>query len=133
MMKDIVNRNDKGQLHGIQIGYYYDNPGQIMYKHNYINGHKHGEQLRYYETGQIMYKYNYINGYQHGEKIGYYSNGEIMYKQNYINDQYHGEQIGYYKNGQIDYIDYCINGDQVSKEEYLAYERRSKLTIIKDL
>jgi antitoxin component YwqK of YwqJK toxin-antitoxin module len=103
---EVVNKNDKGQLHGIQIGYY--ESGKIGYKHNYINGHKHGEQLWYYETGQIMYKHNYINGIKHGEQIGYYSNGRISYE-------------------------HYINGEYVSQEEWIAYERMSKLTIIKDL
>jgi antitoxin component YwqK of YwqJK toxin-antitoxin module len=59
-MKDIVNKNDKGQLHGIQIGYWSN--GQIWYKTNYINGNKHGERIGYYNDGKIMYKHNYING-----------------------------------------------------------------------
>jgi antitoxin component YwqK of YwqJK toxin-antitoxin module len=61
-MENIVNKNDKNQLHGIQIGYYNNNPGQIAYKKNYINGEYHGEQLWYYSNGKIMYKYYYING-----------------------------------------------------------------------
>jgi antitoxin component YwqK of YwqJK toxin-antitoxin module len=86
MKKDIINKNEKNQLHGIQIGYYND---QIHYKHNYINGKQHGEQILYYENDQIRYKH-------------------------------------YYKK-------YYINGSEVSQEEYLAYDRRSKLDIIKDL
>jgi antitoxin component YwqK of YwqJK toxin-antitoxin module len=77
MKKDIVNTNDKGQLHGIQIGYH--------------------------SNGKIAYKENYINGNKHGDHIGYYSNGKIIHKKIYI------------------------NGEQVSQEEWLAYERRSKL------
>jgi antitoxin component YwqK of YwqJK toxin-antitoxin module len=108
MKKDnIVNKNDKGQLHGIQIAYF-------------SNGH-------------IRYKKNYINGLQHGIQISYYSNGQIGSKQNYINGEYHGEQIGYYDNGQICYNDYFINDKNVSLEEYLAYERKLKIRIISNL
>jgi antitoxin component YwqK of YwqJK toxin-antitoxin module len=60
MKKDIVNENDKGQLHGEQIGYY-DN-GHIMYKHNYNNGNKHGELIGYWGNGKIFYKEYYIKG-----------------------------------------------------------------------
>jgi antitoxin component YwqK of YwqJK toxin-antitoxin module len=80
-----------------------------------------------------LYKHNYNNGNQHGEQIGYQVNGQTMYKWNYINDLQHGIQIGYHGNGQIRYKDNYINGDLVSPEEYLAYERISKLDIIKDL
>jgi antitoxin component YwqK of YwqJK toxin-antitoxin module len=107
MKKNVVNKNEKNQLHGIQIGY--DYTGKIWFKENYINGKKHGIQIGYYMDGQIEYKHNYINGKEHGEQIVYHDNGDIMYKYNYI------------------------NGRGVSKEEYLNYERRSKLTIIKDL
>jgi antitoxin component YwqK of YwqJK toxin-antitoxin module len=106
-MKDIINRNDKGQLHGIRI--------------------------EYHDTGEIWYKKNYINGNQHGEQIGYWSNGQIRYKNNYINGKYHGEHIGYHGTGKIWYKDYYINDKLVSQEEWIAYERMSKLTIIKDL
>jgi antitoxin component YwqK of YwqJK toxin-antitoxin module len=60
MKKNIVNKNNKGQLHGIQIGYY--DTGKIGYKDNYINGKKHGEQVCYHDNGQVMCKENYING-----------------------------------------------------------------------
>jgi antitoxin component YwqK of YwqJK toxin-antitoxin module len=83
MKKDIINKNDNGHKHGIQIGYHYN--GNIWYKDNYINGKEHGEHIRYYNDGQIHYKENYING------------------------------------------------DQVDQEEWIAYDRRSKLDIIKDL
>jgi antitoxin component YwqK of YwqJK toxin-antitoxin module len=82
MMEDIVNRNDKGQLHGIQIGYY--------------------------ENSQISCEKNYINGNRYGEQIGYYENGQKIYN------------------------NYFINGESVSQEEWVLYERRSKLTIIND-
>jgi antitoxin component YwqK of YwqJK toxin-antitoxin module len=107
MKKDIENKNDKGQLHGIQIRYH--DTGEIKYKHNYINGHLHGEQVRYYDNGQILYKHNYING------------------------KYHGEQIEYWYNGQIDYKNNYINGKLVSPEEYLAYERKLKMDMISNL
>jgi antitoxin component YwqK of YwqJK toxin-antitoxin module len=73
MEKDIVNRNGKGEYHGVQIRYYDDNPGQIGYKHNYINGHQHGEQIGYYSNGQLWYKVYYINGDEvsHSEWIDY--------------------------------------------------------------
>jgi antitoxin component YwqK of YwqJK toxin-antitoxin module len=106
-MKDIINRNDKGQLHGILI--------------------------EYWENGQIRYKHNYNNGKYHGIQIKYYSNGQIRYKKNYINGKYHGEQIGNHGTGKIWYKDYYINDKLVSQEEWIAYERMSKLTIIKDL
>jgi antitoxin component YwqK of YwqJK toxin-antitoxin module len=109
MKSDIVNRNENNQLHGIQIEYYDNDNGQIRYKKNYINGKQHGEQVCYHDNGQIMYKENYINGKYHGKQIGYYNYGQIMYKNDYI------------------------NGKLVSQEEWVAYERRSKLTIIKDL
>jgi antitoxin component YwqK of YwqJK toxin-antitoxin module len=130
MKKDIVNKNENKQLHGIQIGYYTND--QIEYKLNYINGDQHGIQIGYYDNGKIMYKKNYNNGNRHGEQIGYHYTGKIWYKHNYINGNQHGEQIGY-NQGHINYKDYYINDELVSKEEYLAYERRSKLTIIKDL
>jgi hypothetical protein len=76
MDKDIINKNDKNQLHGIQIGYYDDNPDNPD------------------NPGQIMYEDNYINGYRHGIQIGYHVNGQISYKEYYINGQYHGERIG---------------------------------------
>jgi antitoxin component YwqK of YwqJK toxin-antitoxin module len=85
MTKDIVNENERGEYHGIQIGY-------------------HG-------NGQIAYKDYYINGNRHGIQIGYYADNP----------------------GQLWYKIYYINGVLVSPEEYLAYERRSKLDIIKDL
>jgi antitoxin component YwqK of YwqJK toxin-antitoxin module len=70
-MKNIVNRNDKGQLHGIQIIYH--NNGQIRHRWNYHNGKEHGEHIGYYETGQICYKENYVNGkiVSKGEWIAY--------------------------------------------------------------
>jgi antitoxin component YwqK of YwqJK toxin-antitoxin module len=107
MKKDIVNRNDNWELHGIQIGYY-DN-GNIKSKKNFVNGLQHGEQLMYYSNGDISFKYKYINGKKHGIQIGYHGNGQIRYKDNYI------------------------NGNAASPEEFLAYERKVKLTIIKDL
>jgi antitoxin component YwqK of YwqJK toxin-antitoxin module len=75
------------------------------------------------------------NGNKHGIQIGYHSNGEPDYKRYYINGKKHGEQIEYHSNGNghIEFKYYCINGKYVSREEYLAYMRRSKLTIIKDL
>jgi antitoxin component YwqK of YwqJK toxin-antitoxin module len=73
------------------------------------------------------------NEKNHGEQIGYWGNDQIKYKKNYINGHHHGEQVWYYSNGQIMYKDYYINGKLVSKEEWIAYERISKLTIIKDL
>jgi antitoxin component YwqK of YwqJK toxin-antitoxin module len=71
MKKDIVNKNENNQLHGIQIEYYYN--GKIMRKWNYINGNPHGEHIVYYRNGQIMYKHNYINGEKvsKGEWIDY--------------------------------------------------------------
>jgi antitoxin component YwqK of YwqJK toxin-antitoxin module len=134
MKKDIINRNDNGQLHGIQIAYF-SNDGHIRYKWNYINGHKHGIQISYYSNGQIGSKQNYINGHKHGEQIGYYPNGQLSYKDNYINGEYHGEQIGYYDNnpGQKIYNNYFINGKNVSPEEYLAYERKLKIRMISNL
>jgi antitoxin component YwqK of YwqJK toxin-antitoxin module len=107
MKKDIVNRNDKNQLHGIQIGYY-DN-GQIRCKSNYINGEYHGELIVYYSNGQVLGKENYINGKPHGEHIEYYSNGQFMRKWNYI------------------------NGREVSQEEWIAYERKLKLDMMSNL
>jgi antitoxin component YwqK of YwqJK toxin-antitoxin module len=83
MNKKIVNKNDKGQLHGIQIGYHY--------------------------TAKIWYKENYINGQLHGIQIAYYSNGQINYKEYYIYDKL------------------------VSKEEWIAYERKLKMVIISNL
>jgi antitoxin component YwqK of YwqJK toxin-antitoxin module len=107
MKKNIVNKNENYQLHGIQIGYH-DND-QIEYKDNYINGHLHGEQIGYYDTGQIRYKENYINGHHHGDQISYYINGEIKYKW------------------------YYINGEYVSQEEWIAYERKLKLDMMSNL
>jgi antitoxin component YwqK of YwqJK toxin-antitoxin module len=71
MKKDIINRNDKGQLHSIQIGYYPN--GQLYYKHNYINGYRHGIQIGYWDNGQLWYKVYYINGDEvsHSEWIDY--------------------------------------------------------------
>jgi antitoxin component YwqK of YwqJK toxin-antitoxin module len=109
MKRDIVNRNDKGQLHGEQIVYHDNYPCQIWYKQNYINGNKHGEQIGYYNDGQIMYTNNYINGNKYGEHIGYDDNGEIMYKLNYINGVY------------------------VSQEEWIAYDRKLKMKMISNL
>jgi antitoxin component YwqK of YwqJK toxin-antitoxin module len=102
MKKDIVNKNDKNQLHGIQIGYW--------------------------SNGQIRHKYNYINGKLHGELIGYYKNGQIRYKENCINGEYHGEKIGYYENGQIWHKQNYINGKMVSPEEWIAYNRKLKMS-----
>jgi antitoxin component YwqK of YwqJK toxin-antitoxin module len=107
--KDIINKNDKGQLHGVQIRYYNDNPGQISYKDNYINGEYHGEQIGYHSNGKIAYKDNYINGKQHGIQVGYYSNGQISYKKNYI------------------------NGKRVSNEEWIAYDRNNKMKMMSNL
>jgi antitoxin component YwqK of YwqJK toxin-antitoxin module len=108
MKKDIINKNDNGEYHGIQIGYYPN--GQIYHKHNYINGKKHGIQIGYYTNGQISCKHNYINGQLHGEVIGCYDNGkEIMYKY------------------------YYINGHQVSKEEWIAYNRKLKMDMMSNL
>jgi antitoxin component YwqK of YwqJK toxin-antitoxin module len=70
-MENIINKNDNGQLHGIQIGYH-DN-GKIWYKENYINGNQHGEQIVNYPNGQISIKCHYINGNEvsHSEWIIY--------------------------------------------------------------
>jgi antitoxin component YwqK of YwqJK toxin-antitoxin module len=108
MKKDIINKNEQGQLHGIQIGYHPN--GQIWFKENYINGNKHGEHIGYYNDGQISYKENYnINGNYHGEQIGYRDDGEIWYKHNYI------------------------NGNMVSKEEWILYNRKLKMDMISNL
>jgi antitoxin component YwqK of YwqJK toxin-antitoxin module len=107
MKKDIINKNEQGQLHGEQIGYY--------------------------DTGQIMYKHNYNNGNKHGEHIGYHSNGKINYKEYYINGKLHGEDIGYYSNGQISYKEIYINGEKVSKEEFIAYDRKLKMRMMSNL
>ena len=84
---------------------YWDN-GQLKYKHQYLNGKEHGEQLAYHSNGQLHYKWQYLDGKEHGEQSIYGLNGELYYKSYYINDNY------------------------VSYEEWIKYNRNQKLNSI---
>ena len=69
----------------IQFKEYYWNNGKLKYKHQYLNGKLHGEQLSYYNNGKLEYKNYYINGKKHGEQICYWSNGQLRHKFQFLN------------------------------------------------
>ena len=84
----------------------------------------------YFENGQLMYKDQFLNGKKHGEQLSYWKNGQLWYKEHYINGKKHGEQLDYYRDGELDYKFYYINGKKVSYEEWIKYNRNQKLNTI---
>ena len=75
----------------------------------------------YYSNGQLDYKHQFLRGKKHGEQLGYFSNDEIMYKHQYVNGELHGGQLGYHCNGELRYKEYYINDKRVLEKEWLEY------------
>ena len=84
----------------------------------------------YYDNGKLSYELQYLNGLKHGEQLSYHTNGELQYKWQYLNDLKHGEQLSYHFDGELSYKLYYINGDEVSYEEWVKYNRNLKLNSI---
>ena len=84
----------------------------------------------YHENGKLWYKHQYLNGEYHGEQLYYWENGQLKYKWQCLNGDKHGEQIGYFDYGELWYKNYYINGEGVSQEEWIKYNRNLKLNTI---
>jgi len=91
---------------------------------------KNGEYIEYYGSGEIFFKINYLDGKKHGEYINYYRCGLISIKCWYLGGGLHGECIHYFTNGELNYKSYYINGVDVTKLEWISYNRNLKLELI---
>ena len=76
---------------------------------------------RYYNNGKLRYKHQYLMGKPHGEQLYYYDNGNLEYKDQYLKGKRHGEQLIYNSNGELWFDYYYIGGKEVSKEEWIGY------------
>ena len=66
---------------------------------SYINGKKHGEEKKYYNSNILESLKNWINNKQHGEEKEYYESGKLMRTVNWIDDKRNGEEKEYYESG----------------------------------
>ena len=66
---------------------------------SYINGKKHGEEKKYYNSNILESLKNWINNKQHGEEKKYYESGKLMRTVNWIDDKRNGEEKEYYESG----------------------------------
>lgn len=54
----INNRNGKGELHGLSIGYWIN--GNLWWKVNYVNNKEYGLETKFYDDGLINERIYYL-------------------------------------------------------------------------
>lgn len=100
---------------------YYDN-NNISSEVFIINDKMEGEYKSYYINGNLHFISNYVNGIKHGTEIKYHFsediNGKIYKTCNYKDGELHGKLIRYYKNGIINTIEYYEDGYKEGECKY---------------
>ena len=123
--QDYYIRIDTGKYHGKYTQYYY-NTKKLMNTIDYIDGKKHGRDIKYHDN--ICYDYGYINDKINGKCMTYYADSnQLMTVYTYVNDKYHGKHMYYNKNGKIlfdiDYLEDSYDG------KYLEYYNNGNLKL----
>lgn len=86
------------ELNNKVIEDYYEN-GQIMYRHPYVDGKKHGEFKGWHSNGELKYQHFYLYDKKTKEWKGWFSNGQLRYKQKYVYDTPQGIGLRWDYNG----------------------------------
>lgn len=113
-----------GKREGPRTQYYAN--GKIFSEVSFTNDKENGIYKTYHENGKISSEVEYINGTRNGILKEYDNNGSLIFETPYIKGVIHGVIKFYSLKYKTTKYFYKINGKEVSKEEWEAFEK-SKL------
>lgn len=65
--------------------------GIIRYEAMFVDGHVHGDLVKYNDKGSVVYQGEYVNGMMHGKGKIYSNNGIVLYDGMLMNNMKHGK------------------------------------------
>jgi antitoxin component YwqK of YwqJK toxin-antitoxin module len=96
-IKGIYSYNEKGDPHGMSVGFH-DN-GVLKYETSFNNGNFHGPTKTWDDQGRLLSVGKYDNGNQEGPLVIYCEGGEfaglLSVNDFFINGELEGERIEY--------------------------------------
>lgn len=95
--------------HGQECGYNRD--GNVIYRHNYVNGHFHGKQFSWSDDGRLLSERTFKHGKATGLDTNWYHNGKRQFQCTYVSGKHHGLLTRWHRNGNKEYEVMMKNGE----------------------
>lgn len=103
-----------GVKNGIETKYGYNRKGEVssVTQIPYVNGLKHGKEVRKSSKGNIYMTIDFVNGKKDGYYTQYNKNGSLYLKSQYKDGRQNGVSKKWYDNGNLQTIEHYKDGRQ---------------------
>jgi len=120
----------RDQPHGRSVSWY---PGrQKKFEGYYIQGQPHGKDNAWFPDGQIKWEVYHHHGKLHGTSIEWYDNGQKLSEYQNRYGKAHGMYINWDKEGKVTNERYYLNGNEISKYQYINHQSTENLDGLDD-